>query len=171
MHSKSNHYHSRHIHIQHLLEDANIFNGLKDHNTLNLFRFMFVVWNIARCPVVLVPQRRETWLEYLWELIDCCCWKFRWKALEISLSLFMMLWLLQTRCSYPLFCANWTFITWILPLWWNVLYCKQMDSNQPQFSDIKREEGALQFLCSSTLQTLPRVIVTVQTNIDFHNSH
>lgn len=80
---------------------------------------------------VLVPQRRETWLEYLWELIDCCCCKFRWKALEISLSLFMMLWLLETRSSYPLFCANWMFITWILPLWLNVLYCKQMGSNQP----------------------------------------
>lgn len=48
---------------------------------------------------ILAPQRRETWLEYLWELTDCCCCKFRWKALEISPSLFMMLWLLGTCCS------------------------------------------------------------------------
>lgn len=112
-------------------------------------------YNTFSC--ILAPQRRETWLEYLWELTDCCCCKFRWKALEISPSLFMMLWLLGTRCSIctyitPCFVQTGPSIQGFNPI--DECFLLQADgSNQPQFC-INREEGALQILCFSMLQTL-----------------
>lgn len=171
-HSKLNDYHSCHVQIHNLLSSANIFCDLKEHSyckapdwkTHETFDIQVHVCCMKYC----MPQRRETWLEYLWESTDCCCCKFSWKALEISLSLFMMLWLLETHCSIctsitPCFVQTGDSLYGFYSL--DEMFIPQADGlNQPQFffspADVNREEGVLQFLCSSMLQTLPRVIVT-----------
>lgn len=105
---------------------------------------------------VLVPRRRETWLEYLWELTDCLE-----SSGDFSLALHDAL-IIRDALQLPLVLCKLDFHYMdFTPLMKG--FIRQADGLKSATvllsSDIKREEGALQFLCSSTLQTLPRVIV------------
>lgn len=107
------------------------------------------VWNITFCRL----HSHETWLEYSWELTDCCC-KFRWKALQISPSP-NTLWCTDSQgCAaifarhYHLFSANGIFITRLYPLDENVI----LQARRAKSNCVSIENNADKYKTGTALQ-------------------